>query len=106
MTPRILISYWRDIYLPSNRTSPFTACEAAGNLKRTITCLIRREGDLPHLLPLLGCLQLTVNVGHGAVAVLAAIGEGGCAVVGVRLDYSELVQQVGYVLVPQDWVQH
>ena len=68
--------------------------------------LVRREGDLPHPPPLISYLQLQVDTGHAAVAVLAALGEGNCAIVGVRLDYSELVQQVGYVLVPQDWVQH
>ena len=49
-------------------------------------CLVRREGDLPHLSPLLRCLQLPVHVDHGALAVLAIVEEGDSVVVGIGLD--------------------
>ena len=65
-------------------------------------CLVRRERDLPHLPILFGYLQLAVDVGHGAVAVLAAVKEGDCVVVGVSLDCRELEQQVIYVYALQD----
>ncbi|MPC15978.1 hypothetical protein E2C01_008785 [Portunus trituberculatus] len=76
-----------------------TCCEV---WRATDVMWVSRKGDLP-CPPSLCCLQLVVNVGYSALAVLAAVGEGDCAVIGVSFDWRELANSVVMGTVVMVW---